>query len=134
MHIDRAQQTRDSRDGVVVTGGKIAGNHGKAEGFRIKALAGSRKCSLADVRCSAAGCVKGHTIRRNVVMDETIVGAKLQGVFTLYPGKVVDEVVHWNVQESGGILRCQRADIGESHHSPERSSAQLRRRLYLGKG
>ncbi len=61
-------------------------------------------------------------------MDQAVVCAELQRVFALHPGKVVDEIVHRNTEQRGGVFRRQRAD---SHKVRERvvSGADVIQRL-----
>src|ERR1035437_8927120 len=104
MHLNGDSQTRDGGNCIVVAGGKGPRHCWETKRLGIKVLAGSCNGSLADVGCPSRSRAERDVIRRRVVVDQSVVCPKLQRVFALDPGKVIDKVMYRDFQDGGTVF------------------------------
>ena len=65
---------------------------------------------MGDVEADGGGGVVGEGVGGELVVDEAVVPAELEGVDAAGPGEVVDEVMDGNGDERGASLGGERGD------------------------
>ena len=106
---DIVEQAGQVGHGEVVRAGEAGIDRGKAEHGGIEALSGAYDAGINQRIGVSDGGIVGQGIAVPLIVNEAVVGAELQRVMRMRPGQIIDQILHWHIDDGGAGLGIEGA-------------------------